>query len=102
MNSKYRSDSHIELYVDAEELHFLAHAATDLLRRPKHAFYFTSSPQARFRLCTNHLQNLSMRLRAMAAQSDDPQTKLAAMDKEAWKGTAKILRAEQRKRGRQP
>lgn len=67
MNSKIWILSHVELDVDTEEIHFLAHAATELMQRWDNP----NLPQRvradlkRVRLATNHLQELSMKLRAM-------------------------------------
>ena len=59
MNSKYRSDKAIELYVDVEELHFLAEAVTEMLPRIHWHRHFELRRRA-----INHLQELSMRIRA--------------------------------------
>ena len=61
MNSKYRSDKAIELYVDAEELHFLAHAVTNWFTNE---LYFRGPLPPVVQELKNHLQELSMRIRA--------------------------------------
>jgi hypothetical protein len=59
MNSKIRTLARVELYVDAEEIHFLAIATTAAMRNRPERF------RAEMRDTTNHIQDLSMKLRAM-------------------------------------
>jgi hypothetical protein len=71
MNSKFRSDSHIELYLDAEEIHFLAHAATDLMRRVERGerlgWRRSQENVDKVRELTNALENLSIKIRGADA-----------------------------------
>ena len=64
MNSKYRSDSAIELYVNAEELHAIAEAATKWFTNE---LYFRGPLPPTVQEVVNHLQSLSMKLRANEA-----------------------------------
>jgi hypothetical protein len=62
MNSKIRTPDRVEIYVNAEEIHFLANAATNWFTND---LYFRGPLQQTARSVTNSLQELSMRLRAM-------------------------------------